>query len=161
MGFGGLVLPNVVRTLQVLLGEDGMSGGDLDADRLALEQRLRRLNCLLGLRLLAYQIIGLPRSRHLGEWRILRYKITIWRVCVGACEVNDLLAFVGDAHAGHDGIVFLRLKSGDDPVPVLGHNLALYFDAAAKFVGEINVEAFELAARTCEIPRGISAFRRD
>ena len=45
---GGLVLADFRRALQVLVGEVGMDRRDLDADGLALQERLGGLDRLLG-----------------------------------------------------------------------------------------------------------------
>jgi hypothetical protein len=45
--------------------------------------------------------------------------------------------------------------------PVLGHDLALHLHAPAELVGEVDLEALELAARAGEVPRLVGAFRGD
>ncbi len=83
------------------------------------------------------------------------------RVGIGAGEVDDLLAVLGDAHAGHDGVVLLGVERRNDAVPILRHDLALHLHAAAEIAGEIDLEAFELAASAGEVPRRVGAFRGD
>ena len=56
---------------------------------------------------------------------------------------------------------FLALKRRDDAVPVLSHDLALHLHAPAEVVGEVDLEAFELAARAGEVPRRVGAFGGD
>ncbi len=48
---------------------------------------------------------------------------------------------------------FLALERRDDAVPVLGDDLALDLHAGAEVVGEVDLEAFELAAGAGEVPR--------
>ena len=107
------------------------------------------------------RLIGLARARHLGERRDLGDQEAVGAVRVGTGEVDHLLALVGDAHAGHDGVVLLGGQRRDDAVPVLGHDLALHLHARAQVVGEVDLEAFELAAGAREVPRRIGALRGD
>ena len=56
----GLVLADLGRALQVLVGEIGLNGRGLDANRFAFEERLEILDSLLGSRLVITQ--GLART---------------------------------------------------------------------------------------------------
>ena len=107
------------------------------------------------------EVEGLAGARHLGERRVLGHQEAVRRVGVGAGEVDDLLALVGDAHAGHDGVVLLGVERRDDAVPILRHDLALDLHAGAQVVGEVDLEAFELAAGAGEVPRRVGAFGGD
>ena len=56
----GLVLADLGRALQVLIGEVGLNGRGLDANGLALEERLEILDRLLGRRLLGREVERCP-----------------------------------------------------------------------------------------------------
>ena len=56
---------------------------------------------------------------------------------------------------------FWAVERRDDAVPILRDDLAFHLHARAKIVGEVDLEAVELAARAGEVPRRISALGRD
>ena len=83
------------------------------------------------------------------------------RLVVLAGEVDALLALLGDRHAGDDGIVFLGQEARNDPVPILRHDLAIELGLDAQRLGDVDIEALELAARILEVERRIGALGRD
>src|SRR3546814_1122162 len=99
-----------------------MDGGALHADRLALQAFLGDLDARA---LLAHE---------LGR-----------RVVVLVGEVDLLLALFGDRHRRDDGVVLARLQGGNDAIPVLGDQLALHLHLLAERVGDVDVEADQLA----------------
>ena len=66
-------------------------------------------------------------------------------------EVDKLVALVGDAHAGHDGVVVAGIQVGDDGVPVVGDPDAFKVGAAAELVAELALEAVDLAVVVDEV----------
>ena len=70
---------------------------------------------------------------------------------VGIGEVDLLLAVVGDRHAVHDDVELAGLETGDHAVPVLRDDLALDAGPLAQVVGEIGLEADDMAARVGQV----------
>jgi hypothetical protein len=67
----------------------------------------------------------------------------------------------GSVDASDDGVEFLRLQGRDDSVPVLGDDLALDLHLRAQRIGNVDVEAFDLAVRCNGVEGRIGAFGAD
>ena len=83
------------------------------------------------------------------------------RVVVFVGEVDLLLALVGDRHRRDDGVELAGLQRRDDAVPILGDEFALDLHLLAKRVGDVDVEAFELAVGGQVVEGRIGAFGAD
>ena len=79
------------------------------------------------------------------------------RLAVVLSEVDDLVAFGGDRHAGDDRVVVSRDEIGDDRIPVVGHPFAGEFRAHAEFIAEFALEAVHFTRIVEEVPRRIGA----
>ena len=73
----GLVLADLGRALQVLVGEIGLNGRGLDANRFAFEERLEILDSLLGSRLLCAEVERLAGARNLANGEFFAVRKTL------------------------------------------------------------------------------------
>ncbi len=83
------------------------------------------------------------------------------RVVVFVGEVDLLLALVGDRHRGDDGVELAGLQRRDDAVPILRDELAGHLHLRAERVGDVDVEAFELAVGGQVVEGRVGAFGAD
>jgi hypothetical protein len=71
---------------------------------------------------------------------------------IGDGEVNDLLARLVDAEGQHE-IELADIEAGNEARPFAGNELASDGGALAEILGEIDVEARELAVGADHVPR--------
>src|SRR5918994_1929014 len=132
----------------------------LDTDDLALEQRLELVGSCLGCGKIGADVKNLVVG-HLCEGRIFGNKEGAWGASIRPREIDGFQPFIGNLHPGHDGIVLAGAECRNNAVPVLGYDLTLDFHPRAKLGNEIDLEAFELAAGTSEVPGGICTLGGD
>jgi hypothetical protein len=104
-----------------------------------------------------------PRAgvAHLGERAVLHDREGGGRTGVGHREIDHLQAFGGNAHARHDRVILAGDQAGDDAVPVLGDEVAGDLQPVAQIIGQINLEADQLAVRRVHVVRRIGALGGD
>ena len=119
-----------------------------------VDQRL-----LVGVDLVEVGAVELARVAR--ELAVLEHRELGRRRGVAVGELDHLLALVGDRHAGHDDVVLAGLQRRDDAFPVLRHDLALGAHAPAQVVGEVDLEADQLARAVGRVPRRVGALGRD
>src|SRR5690606_36738624 len=66
-------------------------------------------------------------------------------------EVDDLVALIGDRHAGDDHVVVARDEVGNDRIPLVSHPFAGQFGALAELVAHLALEAVVLALVVYEV----------
>lgn len=156
-----------------LVRDDGVEPAvEQIGDRLFLGRVELRLGAGLGVDVLG--VVGLG-GRGLGTDRLAGKRGRLGRGDIGVLQGDQrkrrgvvfvgegdlLLAFLGDAHRGDDGVEFLGLQGRNDAIPILGDDLAFDLHLRAERIGDVDVEAFHLAVRRDGVEGRIGALGAD